>query len=149
MLAPTVSCVSTLNATPVWCFIPDSEDNDLEVTVEGFEEHAPSLPLPLHQPPHWMDCLPIQHALLHRLHGPGNRHVCTHSLSHTPVAPSAPVELPSASRMGTVRAEERLPSGSWLIDKFQREVSTPCTVRGTMGPVLNQIQQIREIWGEL
>ena len=145
MLAPTVSCVSTLNATPVWCFIPDSEDNDLEVTVEGLEEHAPSLPLPLHQPPHWMDCLPIQHALLHRLHGPGNRHVCTHSLSHTPVAPSAPVELPSASRMGTVRAEERVPSGSWHIDKFQREDSTPCTVRGTMGPVLNQIQQIREI----
>uniref|UniRef100_A0A4W2F7H6 Solute carrier family 45 member 2 n=1 Tax=Bos indicus x Bos taurus TaxID=30522 RepID=A0A4W2F7H6_BOBOX len=48
----------------------DSEDNDLEVTAEGIEERAPSLPLPLHQPPHWMDCLPVQHALLHRLHGP-------------------------------------------------------------------------------
>lgn len=67
---PTVGYVSTLNVTPVWCFIPDSEDNDLEVTAEGIEEHAPSLPLPLHQPPHWMDCLPVQHALLHRLHGP-------------------------------------------------------------------------------
>ena len=50
---PTVGCVSN-NVTPVWCFIPDSEDNDLEVTVEGIEEHAPSLPLPLHQPPHWI-----------------------------------------------------------------------------------------------
>lgn len=133
MLAPTVSCVSTLNVTPVWYFIPDSEDYDLEVTVEGLEEHARSLPLPLHQPPHWMDCLPIQHALLHRLHGPGNRHVCTRSLSHIPIARSAAVELLSASRMGTVRAAERVPSGSWLIDKFQRDVSTPCTVRGHYG----------------
>lgn len=73
---------STLNVTPVWCFIPDSEDNDLEVTVEALRS-MPSLPLSLHQPPHWMDCLPVQHALLHRLHGPGNRHVCTNFVSHT------------------------------------------------------------------
>uniref|UniRef100_A0A8D0PUN0 Membrane-associated transporter protein n=1 Tax=Sus scrofa TaxID=9823 RepID=A0A8D0PUN0_PIG len=48
----------------------DSEDNDHKVTAEGTDEHACPLPLPLHQSPHWMDRLPVQHALLHRLHGP-------------------------------------------------------------------------------
>ena len=135
VLAPTVGYTGILHwmSHLFGVFIPDSEDNDLEVTVEGIEEHAPSLPLSLHQPPHWMDCLPVQHALLHRLHGPGNRHVCTNSLSHTLITPSAPVELLSTSRMGTVRAEEKVLSGSWLIDEFQREVSTPCTVRGHYG----------------
>ncbi|KAM7149860.1 membrane-associated transporter protein isoform 2-T2 [Molossus nigricans] len=47
-----------------------SEDNDHEVTAEGTDEYASPLPLPLHQPPHWMDCLPIQHAVFHRFHGP-------------------------------------------------------------------------------
>ncbi|XP_067586583.1 membrane-associated transporter protein isoform X5 [Pseudorca crassidens] len=48
----------------------DSEGSDREVTAEGAVEHASPLPLPLHQPPHRMDRLPVQHALLHRLHGP-------------------------------------------------------------------------------
>nr|XP_008510100.1 PREDICTED: membrane-associated transporter protein isoform X4 [Equus przewalskii] len=48
----------------------DSEDNDHEVTAEGTGEYASPLPLPLHQPPPWMDRLPVQHALLHRFHGP-------------------------------------------------------------------------------
>lgn len=60
-------------------FIPDSEDNDHEVTAEGTGEYASPLPLPLHQPPHWMDRLPFQHAVFHRFHGPGNEHVCTHT----------------------------------------------------------------------
>lgn len=77
--APTAGCVSTLNVTPVCCFIPDSEGSDHEVTAEGAVEHASPLPLPLHQPPHRMDRLPVQHALLHRLHGPGKGHVCAHA----------------------------------------------------------------------
>uniref|UniRef100_A0A671F4L6 Solute carrier family 45 member 2 n=1 Tax=Rhinolophus ferrumequinum TaxID=59479 RepID=A0A671F4L6_RHIFE len=48
----------------------DWEDNDREVAAEGAGEYACPLPLPLPQPPHWMDRLPVQHALLHRLHGP-------------------------------------------------------------------------------
>lgn len=106
----------------------------------------PSLPLSLHQPPHWMDCLPVQHALLHRLHGPGNRHVCTNSLSHTLITPSAPVELLSTSRMSTVRAEEKVLSGSWLMkDEFRGKCLHPAQLEDTMGPVLDQIQQIRTI----
>ncbi|XP_012782020.2 membrane-associated transporter protein isoform X2 [Ochotona princeps] len=48
----------------------DSKGNDHEVTPEGFGDHACPLSLSLYQPPHWMDSLPVQHALLHRLHGP-------------------------------------------------------------------------------
>ncbi|XP_031991476.1 membrane-associated transporter protein isoform X2 [Hylobates moloch] len=48
----------------------DSQGNDIKVTAESTGEHAFSLPLPLHQPPHWMDGLPVQHAVLHRFHGP-------------------------------------------------------------------------------
>ncbi|XP_037846667.1 membrane-associated transporter protein isoform X2 [Chlorocebus sabaeus] len=47
----------------------DLQGNDIKVTAESTGEHAFSLPLPLHQPPHWMDGLPVQHALLHRFHG--------------------------------------------------------------------------------
>ncbi|XP_013370392.1 PREDICTED: membrane-associated transporter protein isoform X1 [Chinchilla lanigera] len=47
-----------------------SEGNDHEVTCERTGEHASPLPLPMYQPPHRMDCLPVQHALLHRFHGP-------------------------------------------------------------------------------
>ncbi|KAM9104796.1 membrane-associated transporter protein isoform 4-T4 [Megaptera novaeangliae] len=68
----------------------DSEDNDHEVTAEGADEHASPLPLPLHQPPHWMDRLPVQHALLHRLHGPDRvprgslRRTQLHRVPHLP-----------------------------------------------------------------
>uniref|UniRef100_A0A8C8Z6X9 Solute carrier family 45 member 2 n=1 Tax=Prolemur simus TaxID=1328070 RepID=A0A8C8Z6X9_PROSS len=48
----------------------DSQADDHEVTAEGTGEHASPLPLPLHQPPHWMDRIPVQHALLHRFYGP-------------------------------------------------------------------------------
>ncbi|XP_066109717.1 membrane-associated transporter protein isoform X2 [Saccopteryx bilineata] len=48
----------------------DSRDNDHEVTAEGPEEYASPLPLSVHQPPHGMDCLPGQHAVFHRFHGP-------------------------------------------------------------------------------
>ncbi|XP_045643374.1 membrane-associated transporter protein isoform X2 [Ursus americanus] len=37
----------------------DQEGNDREVTAEGAGEYASPLPLPLHQPPHWMDRLPV------------------------------------------------------------------------------------------
>nr|XP_027792117.2 membrane-associated transporter protein isoform X2 [Marmota flaviventris] len=68
----------------------DSEGNDHEVTPEGTGEHATPLPFPLHQPPHWMDCLPVQHALLHRFHGPdcvwrgSLQHAQLHRVSHLP-----------------------------------------------------------------
>lgn len=77
-LAPTAGCICTAGHACLM-FIPEWEDNDREVTAEGAGEYACPLPLPLPQPPHWMDRLPVQHALLHRLHGPGNRHVCAHS----------------------------------------------------------------------
>lgn len=77
-LAPTAGCICTAGHTCLM-FIPEWEDNDREVAAEGAGEYACPLPLPLPQPPHWMDRLPVQHALLHRLHGPGNRHVCAHS----------------------------------------------------------------------
>eukprot|EP00073_Rattus_norvegicus_P044223 XP_017446320.1 PREDICTED: membrane-associated transporter protein isoform X1 [Rattus norvegicus] len=65
-----------------------SEDNVDEVTSSGTSEHAFPLSLPLHQPPHWMDCLPVKHALLHRFHGadriPWGSLRCTqlHRVSH-------------------------------------------------------------------
>ncbi|KAF6127252.1 solute carrier family 45 member 2 [Phyllostomus discolor] len=48
----------------------DPEENDHEVAAEGTGAYASPLPLPLHQPPHWVDGLPFQHAVLHRFHGP-------------------------------------------------------------------------------
>lgn len=51
-------CVCT-EGHACFMFIPDSEDSDPKVTAEGSGEYAFSLPLPLHQPPHWMDRLPV------------------------------------------------------------------------------------------
>lgn len=69
-------CVSTLNT---YVLLPESEDNVDEVTPSGISKHAFPLSLPLRQPPDWMDCLPVKHALLHRFHGTGNGCICPHS----------------------------------------------------------------------
>lgn len=79
--------------TSVSCFISDLQGNDIKVTAESTGEHAFSLPLPLHQPPHWMDGLPVQHALLHRFHGAGNERVCAHTHCYTSFTPLIPVEV--------------------------------------------------------
>lgn len=49
----------------------DPEEDDFEVPDEGLHQHAKPLPLPVRQSPAGVDGLPLQHALLHRLHGAG------------------------------------------------------------------------------
>lgn len=71
-------CLGTYAKDP--CFFPESEGNVDEVTSEDVSEHAFPLPLPLHQPPHWMDGLPVKHALLHRFHGTGKLVPYVHTL---------------------------------------------------------------------
>lgn len=54
----------------------DPEEDDAEVPHEGLHQHAQPLPLPVRQSPAGMDGLPLQHALLHRLHGTGIQNQC-------------------------------------------------------------------------
>lgn len=53
------------------CMCAGSEEDDAEVAAESRHQHAQPLPLPVRQSPAGMDGLPLQHALLHRLHGTG------------------------------------------------------------------------------
>lgn len=54
------------------CYVSaDPEEDDAEVPDEGRPQHAQPLSLPVRQSPAGMDGLPLQHALLHRLHGTG------------------------------------------------------------------------------
>lgn len=53
------------------CMCAGPEEDDAEVAAESHHQHAQPLPLPVRQSPAGMDGLPLQHALLHRLHGTG------------------------------------------------------------------------------
>lgn len=58
------------------CMCAGPEEDDAEVAAESHHQHAQPLPLPVHQSPAGMDGLPLQHALLHRLHGTGIQPLC-------------------------------------------------------------------------
>lgn len=71
-------CLLAVSADVSRCFrvSADPEEDDAEVPHEGLHQHAQPLPLPVRLSPAGMDGLPLQHALLHRLHGTGIQNQC-------------------------------------------------------------------------